>query len=45
VDEQRKEMYRHRRPRTEVVVDCDMNVDGLEEYVGKLTEGHRRARQ
>ena len=42
VDEQRKEMYKHRRPRAEVLVDCDVNVDGLEEYVGKLTEGQAR---
>ena len=42
-DEQRKEIYRHRRPRAEVMVDCDVNTDGLEEYVGRLAEG--RARQ
>ena len=39
---QREEMYRHRRPRAVTAVDCDINVEGLEEYVGKLTEGQVR---
>ena len=39
---QREEMYRHRRLRAEVVVDCDINVEGLEEYVGKLADGQAR---
>ena len=39
---QRKEMYMSKRPRAVTAVDCDINVGGLEEYVGRLANRQER---